>query len=273
MHHDTQFSPQLHPALRHRHFNVIDSTNACLMQADAPCNQLVSADRQTAGRGRRQQQWVDEGDSLLFSLSTAFSPDQDISAWSIQVAITLVETLKAFTQQRLFIKWPNDLYVPIKSSHSNDNSNNNNSDNKYSDYSEYGKCAGILVESNIGRSGKMVTGIGINLAPIHTKIDSDYAVAYLNIAVDKHSLLIALANELFWAWQDFLTHTTVNPDTFAAYDLLMDKQLCATDSSNGKETIGQGAGINQRGQLRILQHNQLLTLSTQQRIRLFYPPK
>lgn len=248
MHHDTQLYSQLHPALSHRHFSVIDSTNAYLMQANAPCNQLVSADRQTAGRGRRQQQWVDEGDSLLFSLSTAFSSDQDVSAWSIQVAITLAETLKTFTQQRLFIKWPNDLYVPI-------------------DDSTPGKCAGILVESSIGSTGKMVTGIGINLAPINSNINSDYAIAHLNTAIDKQTLLTAVANELFWAWQDFLINATVNPELFAIYDLLMDKKLCATDN-NGKETVGQSAGINPRGQLRILQHDRLITLSSQQRIRL-----
>ncbi len=169
----------LHPSITYRHFDVINSTNTYLMKNDLPYPYLVSTDTQTAGHGRRQQMWIDEGKSLLFSLATAFEPHINVGAWSVQVAITLAETLEKLTRQKILIKWPNDLYVKNTSG-------------------EYGKCIGILTESSIGKQGKMVTGIGMNLAPIDTDIDSDYDVAYLDISLDYQTLLFQIANELYW---------------------------------------------------------------------------
>lgn len=239
----------LHPSITYRHVEVIDSTNTYLMQHDVPCPYLLSADTQTVGRGRRQQTWVDEGNSLLFSLATAFSPQTNVGAWSVQVALTLAKTLQNFTEQTILIKWTNDLYVK-----------NHNG--------EYGKCAGILTESSIGKTAKMVTGIGLNLSPIRSAIDSDYAIAHLKVAVDYPTLLKTLANELYWQWQAFLQSPTVNPQSYARYDMLSGQTLLATDYHNGKETVGQGCGINEQGQLLIQQHGRLIPLTSQHRIRL-----
>lgn len=239
----------LHPAITHCHFSEIDSTNSHLMRSSSPCPQLISADTQTAGRGRRQQQWVDEGRSLLFSLATAFDTCTDVSAWSIQVAITLAAELQAFTKQRLLIKWPNDLYTTVAKG-------------------GYGKLAGILVESSIGKSGKMVTGVGINLSPLHSQITCDYPLAYLHTNADNSTLLNSLANALYRQWQEFLTTPTVDEQDFARYDMLFGKSLLATDSNTGKETVGQGHGINAKGQLLIQQHGDLQALTSLQRIRL-----
>ncbi len=239
----------LHPAITYRHFEVIDSTNTYLMKNDITCPYLVSTDHQTAGHGRRKQAWVDEGKSLLFSLATEFEPSVNIGAWSVQVAITLAETLEKFTKQSIFIKWPNDLYVKNSSG-------------------EYGKCIGILTESSIGKQGKMVTGIGINLSPITTDIDSDYALAHLDITISHQDLLFNIANELYWQWQDFLENPTVNPEAYVKYDMLSGEMLLATDLHSGEETVGQGSGINEQGQLLVEQYGRLVPLATQHRIRL-----
>ncbi len=240
----------LHPAITYRHFTCIDSTNAYLMSNELPCPYLVSAGTQTAGHGRRQQAWVDEGNSLLFSLATAFIPPLNVGAWAVQVAITLANILPTFSDQHFFIKWPNDLYVK-------------NVDGSY------GKCAGILAESSIGRQGKMVTGVGINLSPLQTIINSDYAIAHINVSVNYSVLLKHLANELYWQWQDFLQSPAVNPEAYARYDMLLDKMLLATDMHNNKEIVGQGCGINEQGQLLLQQHGRLVELTTQHHIRLF----
>lgn len=246
---NTQTTTTLHPALTYQHVALIDSTNAYLLDTKQPCNQLISADRQSAGRGRRQQKWVDEGTSLLFSLSTEFSPAIDVSPWAIQVAITTAQALQNHTKQRLKIKWPNDLYTQNSTG-------------------EYGKFAGILVESTLGKSGKMVTGLGINLAPLATDIHSDYPVAHLQTQTDRQTLLFDLANELYWAWQAFLEQPNIDPVQFAQYDYLAGNMLLATNTNNDEQTIGQGAGINPQGQLLLQQHGRLSTLMSQQRIRL-----
>ncbi|PID66377.1 MAG: biotin--[acetyl-CoA-carboxylase] ligase [Gammaproteobacteria bacterium] len=239
----------LHPAITHRHFAVIDSTNAYLMKNELPCPYLVSADTQTAGHGRRQQAWIDEGKSLLFSLATAFDAHINVGAWSVQVALTLAKILENVTEQALLIKWPNDLYVK-------------------NDSGEYGKCAGILTESSIGKQGKMVTGAGINLAPIKGVIDSDYAIASVDICVDDSVLLIQIANELYWQWQDFIQSPAVSPEHYARYDMLSGEMLLATNLHNHRESVGQACGINAQGQLLLQQHGGLLALTTQHHIRL-----
>lgn len=240
---------ELHPALSWQHFAEINSTNAYLLATDQPHNQLISADHQTAGRGRRQQTWVDDNDSLLLSLSTAFSGKTDLSAWAVQVAVTLAETLTPLTKQPITIKWPNDLYALTEHYH-------------------WGKLAGILIESSIGKNGKMVTGVGINLSRIPADIPADYPIACLSTSWEKHALIPHLGNALFCAWQDFLLSPQTNPHTYQRYDLLLGKTLKATDMHTNESHIGIGAGINEQGHLLLTLPNKTIALTSQQRIRI-----
>ena len=239
----------LHSDITYQHFEIIDSTNAFLMQSEQPINQLVSADKQSTGKGRRKQKWVDEGTSLLFSLSTQFDVGIDFSAWPLQVAISLIETLLAMTSQRIKIKWPNDLYTQNASG-------------------KYGKCAGILAESSLGKTGKMVTGVGLNFAPLSHPIASDYPISHLSIEKDKKDCLFILSNALYEAWKAFLSSASIDPKTFAKYDYLAGNMLIATDTNTHQQTIGQAVGVNHKGQLLIQQHGRIATLTSQQKIRL-----
>ncbi len=186
---------------------------------------------------------------MLFSLVTEFSVKQDVSAWPVQVAITLAQTLSDTTSQTLRIKWPNDLYTTGVDQ-------------------SMGKCAGILVESSIGQSGRMITGVGINLSPIRCQVTTEYPIAYIDTPLDKKTLLLRLANALYLSWQTFFNHPGVNPDNFRPFDLLFNRSLIAFDSNTNKETVGTGQGINSAGQLLLLQQGNLTALTSQQRIRI-----
>lgn len=240
---------EIHSDLTWIHFDSIDSTNAYLLDNDHVGNQLVSADHQTAGRGRRQQAWVDERDSLLMSLATTFTPHVDVSAWAIQVAITLAQTLEPLTKKPLKIKWPNDLYTLT------------------SDY-QWGKCAGILIESRLGASGKMVTGIGINLSEIPSDINADYPIGYLPTTLAKSQLIPHLGKALLASWQSFIDTPQVSPTTYQTYDLLFGKNLQATDFNQANTQTGVGAGINEQGHLLLRLPNKTIALSNQHRIRI-----
>lgn len=239
----------LHPTLQHRHFAEIDSTNAYLLQAEQPYNQLISADTQTAGRGRRQQTWVDEKQSLLFSLSFEFDPTLNMSAWAVQVAMTLAKTLNRCSLQRIKIKWSNDLYCQNAGA-------------------TWGKCAGILIESNVGQQGKMVTGIGINLSPLATDIQADYPVAYLETTWEKNDLLYLLANALLSAWQGFTATQRIDCHAYQAHDMLLGKTIAVSDFAHQQTHVGQACGVNEAGQLLLLQHGKITPITSQQRIRL-----
>lgn len=135
----TVFSPQI---LR---FDSLPSTNleAIKQAGDGAAEGLcVVAGEQTAGRGRRERQWVSPpGAGLYFSI--VLRPQFEQSMWpllTLMAAVAVHDALLAECQLETDIKWPNDILVNEK------------------------KLCGILaetVDTALGRA--VVVGIGINL--------------------------------------------------------------------------------------------------------------
>jgi BirA family transcriptional regulator, biotin operon repressor / biotin---[acetyl-CoA-carboxylase] ligase len=117
------------------HHRVIDSTNERakeLALAGARHGTLVTADEQTAGRGRQGRTWSAEpGDALLLSLVLR-SLDELLP---LRAAVAVAESIPLDAQ----IKWPNDVWLGGK------------------------KVSGILVEGR-PQEGWAVLGIGLNVA-------------------------------------------------------------------------------------------------------------
>ena len=119
----------------HVHHRVTDSTNArarALAAAGALHGTLVTADAQTAGRGRQGRAWTAEpGDALLMSLLVRdVTPLLPLSA-----AVAVCEAVAPLDAT---IKWPNDVWI------------------------ERRKVAGILLEGR-PQEGWAVIGIGLNV--------------------------------------------------------------------------------------------------------------
>jgi BirA family transcriptional regulator, biotin operon repressor / biotin---[acetyl-CoA-carboxylase] ligase len=116
------------------HHRVTDSTNERareLASSGAPHGTLVTADAQTAGRGRQGREWVaSPGSSLLLSLILREAGQ----ALPLAAAVAVCEALPV----KAAIKWPNDIWV------------------------ERRKVAGILVEAR-PQEGWAVVGIGVNV--------------------------------------------------------------------------------------------------------------
>ena len=127
------------------HFDSLPSTNleAAKRAAEGAAEGLcVVAGEQTAGRGRRQRQWVSpSGAGLYFSI--ILRPQFNQSFWpllTLMAALATHDALLAACSLETDIKWPNDILVDEK------------------------KLCGILadsVETLMGRA--VVVGIGINL--------------------------------------------------------------------------------------------------------------
>ena len=119
----------------HVHHRVTDSTNARVRELaiqGAPHGTLVTADEQTAGRGRQGRSWTAEpGDALLMSLLVrGVRPLLPLAA---AVAVCdAIEPLEAA------VKWPNDVWIDRR------------------------KVAGILLEGR-PQEGWAVIGIGLNV--------------------------------------------------------------------------------------------------------------
>lgn len=129
------------------HKEITGSTNAdaAAMAEELPHGAVITADAQTAGRGRRGRAWVSRGgENLYFSLLLRpdFAPDKApmltlIMALAVARGIELVYDAAGAVQ----IKWPNDIVIHGK------------------------KVCGILTEMQVeaGRIGHVVIGVGVNV--------------------------------------------------------------------------------------------------------------
>ena len=127
----------------HRHLRRTDSTNARareLAQAGAPSGVVVTADEQTAGRGRRGRSWfAPPGSALLYS--ALLRPWGERPLLPIAVPLAVCETAEALAPIRCRVKWPNDVWVDDR------------------------KLAGVLIEGRSGAGGGWaVIGVGLNVA-------------------------------------------------------------------------------------------------------------
>jgi BirA family transcriptional regulator, biotin operon repressor / biotin---[acetyl-CoA-carboxylase] ligase len=127
----------------HRHFRATDSTNEqakALALAGAPGGLVITADEQSAGRGRRGNEWfAPAGSSLLYSaLLRPFSADRS-ALLPLAVPVAVCEAAEAVAPVRCQVKWPNDVWIDER------------------------KAAGVLVEAR-PEEGWAVIGVGINVA-------------------------------------------------------------------------------------------------------------
>ena len=130
-------------------FDELKSTNVYLYDKISEKHDIsdtvVVASHQTEGRGMDKNRWESEaGKNLLFSiaLNVNFLEASNQFKISQAVSVAIVETLSQFIDnQKLFIKWPNDIYFGDK------------------------KLAGMLIQNTIeGRMmGVSIIGIGLNV--------------------------------------------------------------------------------------------------------------
>lgn len=161
-----------------------DSTNTRLMEAPEPDDgrvQVVAAEVQHAGRGRRGRQWQAwPGASLTFSTRWIFAKGAPVPAGlSLVAGLAVARTLEKLGLVGVQLKWPNDVLVLGS------------------------KLCGILTElqPSQGRPPIAVIGIGINMTlPAGTDIGGQNTVtsidAHLAHPPDRNRLLALLLSEL-----------------------------------------------------------------------------
>ena len=142
----------LAPAVRERVGRIdvawsIDSTNTALLARPNPhygtCEVLL-AEYQSAGRGRRGRSWVaPPGGALCLSMSWTFREvPQDLGALGLVIGVCALRALGAHGIDGVTLKWPNDLLIGER------------------------KLAGVLIDLRAESSGPaaVVIGIGLNVA-------------------------------------------------------------------------------------------------------------
>jgi BirA family transcriptional regulator, biotin operon repressor / biotin---[acetyl-CoA-carboxylase] ligase len=127
----------------HRHFRAVGSTNTVareLAEAGAPNGTVVTADEQTAGRGRQGRTWTAPADSaLLFSTIVRNLGGPRPSVLPLAVSLAVCETAEGLRPGvECKVKWPNDVHLDSR------------------------KLGGILIEAR-PQDGWAVVGVGLNL--------------------------------------------------------------------------------------------------------------
>ncbi|MPV86324.1 biotin--[acetyl-CoA-carboxylase] ligase [Cardiobacteriales bacterium ML27] len=267
-------TPGLHPEITWRHVDTIDSTNATLLATDTPLPYLLSTDYQTQGRGQRGRVWSNPEKSLMFSLAFALPiTAEKLALWQLVVALTLVEQFSQTVDTQAFrIKWPNDIYVNGSvnrhqlPSHPLQSHQLLGEPLSQKTAAQWGKCAGILVENQLGFRNKVVTGIGINLAPVALS-DTRYASGYVDIGCDKYIWLVQLVNSLYAAWQRFCEAPYLDVAAYAHYDLLAGKMISAVDSKTNQTVAGVCLGVDAQGALHLSNETGIQVLTAAHQIQ------
>ena len=120
--------------------DCVDSSNTWSQQSNL-LNHLVVAQRQIAGRGRRDNQWSSLPGDVLFSYVKSTDERPPIGL-SLVVGYTIIEWLQPLCLDRLWLKWPNDIVITQGCTMQ--------------------KIGGILIEVEKRSQWRTIVGVGIN---------------------------------------------------------------------------------------------------------------
>ncbi len=191
------------------------------------------AKNQTKGYGQYDRSWLSSTDSLVFSMAFKMSSNAIDPVFSLAVALVLRKSLAKFSNNRLYVKWPNDIY------------------------STRGKLSGCLLESvrhKVNADRILVIGIGINNKG---QVDFDFSGADFLNNIDKEELLKELTSQLdllFFSWDESFSKKTLL--SWIKHDLL---QLNDPVQVEYKNNIRHGIykGLDKNGQPKILINNEM----------------
>ena len=238
------------PVIRHKLDDLlvypsVNSTNDVLWERFTQ-NKLTPAaclaETQTAGRGRRGDQWQSPAaGNLYLSLFWPHRATQPAQGLSIAIGISIINSLKTIGINNLQLKWPNDVLFNRQ------------------------KLAGILVESRFNTRQFTVIGIGLNFKlptssqdliqqPATSLEELCHPLPCRNALAGRIIQNMIETIELFEhrGLSDFLP-------VWPQYDALHNQAIKLIDGD--QQSYATACGINQHGELQYIQNDTLHTLS------------
>ena len=231
--------------VRHIAYETLGSTNAealALARAGERGPLWISARTQTAGRGRRGNQWISPAGNLHATLLlTGPSPPAQAPQLSFVAALAVHDAVAACAPQLgpdLKVKWPNDLLF------------------------DRAKVAGILIEGENEPVFAVAIGIGVNCAVHPEKTDYPAAdLAGLGALVVPDALLQELAaamQERLAQWQGGTGFAATRTDWLrraAGLGEMLQVRL------PGRELSGRFQGLDEAGRLLLDEPGGLTTVT------------
>ncbi len=228
------------------HLRSTDSTNdraRDLARAGAPHGTLVTAEQQTAGRGRHGRRWsAPPRSALLMSLLLRWPAAQDAPALlSLAAAVAICDIVGP----QALVKWPNDVVLRRQAAGAETRST-------VAKRAGLAKLAGILIE---GRPQErwLVMGIGLNVAVDLADLPGDLVGTAATMSLPPEAIEPVLA-ELLGALHRRLAEPP--QDVLAAWrrrDALLGLEVSWSDVQ------GTAEGVSERGGLLLRVSDGLLT--------------
>ncbi len=230
-----------------RTYKFVDSTEstnrlAGRMAADgAPEGTVITADRQTAGRGRLGRTWFSPAGRNIYASIVLRPPVPPLQATqlSLIMALAVARVLRQPPfELPVLIKWPNDLFLAGR------------------------KLGGILcdMETEPEQVHYLVAGLGLNVNIEQDELPKEIADSAVSLRLatgkeqDRARLLAAILNQLEIAYDDWLAHG-LKP-LLAELDRVSFLQgRKVTVEVGGRHVTGTVTGMADNGALRMEQPN------------------
>ena len=219
---------------------TLDSTNSELLRRPTPARgaQVLFAERQTGGRGRRGKDWTSPlAAHLYLSVARQFGGGlARLGGLSLVAGVAAAEALRALGLAGVQVKWPNDLVVDGPDG--------------------LRKLGGILVEGAGEHAGpvRAVVGIGLNVRMPRAAaagIAQPWTdVATLGAGAGRNAIAAALLERLLPALDEF-DRDGLAPflARYAALDALADAPV--TVHGHAHDETGVACGLAEDGALRV----------------------
>ncbi len=202
-----------------RHLRSAGSTNDIareLALAGVPSGCVVSADEQTAGRGRRGRTWSAPSGSAVLASAILRPLEPHHRLLPLAVPIAVCEAIERVSEAHCEIKWPNDVWIRER------------------------KVAGVLIEARPPEWA--VIGVGVNVAIADSDFPDDLRWPSSSIAADVGAeAVLAAFCEALATWAEAEPAAVLA--AFRARDALNGRQIAW---AHGK---GAASGIDDDGDL------------------------
>ena len=212
-------------------FLSVDSTNQLLINSESQTApyQIVLAERQTSGRGRRGRSWVSPfAKNLYMSVGFELSGGVEVlSGLSLIVGIGVVRAINKSSSANAKLKWPNDVWIDGK------------------------KVAGILVElqGEATTGWRVVVGLGVNISMDESEagaIDQPWVALGEYLSCGKNEFVVCVIEELIGVLSVFSEKGLEGfVEEWKSMDLLYGRSV----KVSGSDVSGVAEGIDASGAL------------------------
>lgn len=217
------------------HYKEVDSTNAearRLSVEGAESGLVVTAKKQTAGKGRRGRSWESPADENLY-FSILLRPSLEPEKAPMLTLVMAYSVAKALQKEdiQVLIKWPNDLVCSGK------------------------KVCGILTEMNLSGAQveDVIVGVGLNVNTMKFPDELEDKATSLRKETLRElecgELLQLILKEFDKQYQRFLENQNLEflQEDYNAMLINQDREVMVLEP--GKEYLAKALGINKLGEL------------------------